>query len=78
MSMRHPDPAAAASNSPWMTRAEAAAYAKVNPEYLDEARRTGAVVASRIGGSGRFRYHRRDLVAWLGGNRLRVLTGGAA
>jgi hypothetical protein len=77
MSMRHPDPAAAAERSPWLTRAEAAAYAKVHPETLDQARRCGAVVASRAGGTGRFRYHRVDLDRWLGGNRLRVLTGGA-
>ena len=54
MSRQPPDPAGVAERSPWMTRAEAAAYAKVNPETLDQARRTGAVVASRIGGMGRF------------------------
>jgi hypothetical protein len=64
--------------SPWLTRAEAAAYAKIHPETLDEARRRGAVAASRAGGTGRYRYHRADLDRWIGGARLRVLTGGAA
>jgi excisionase family DNA binding protein len=67
-----------AARSPWLTRAEAAAYAKVHPDTLDVARRRGTINASRAGGNGRYRYHRTDLDRWLGGGRLRALTGGAA
>lgn len=68
--------AAAGELSPWLTRAEAAAYAKVNPDTLDEARKRGDLTASRPGGMGRFRYHRADLDRWLSGGRLRLLAGG--
>lgn len=66
--------------SPWYTRSEAAEYAQVSPRTVDEARRRGELVASRIAGRGRHRYHRSDLDRWLGGGGrlLRVLNGGAA
>lgn len=76
MKQQRPSPAIIAEQSPWYTRAEAAAYAKVHPETLDEARRSGVLSASRAGGSGRFRYHRADLDVWCGGGRLRVIRGG--
>jgi len=78
MGPRHRDAAAAAERSPWLTRAEAAAYAKVHPETIDQARRDAKLVASRAGGTGRFRYHRMDVDRWVGGDRLRLVSGGAA
>jgi hypothetical protein len=65
-------------DTPWYTRATAAAYARVHPRSVDEARRRGELVGARIAGRGRYRYHRVDLDRWLGGTRLRVVIGGAA
>jgi len=70
--------APAARESPWYARSGAAAYAQVHPRTLDEARRRGELVASRIAGRGRFRYHRGDLDRWIGAGRFRVLNGSAA
>lgn len=65
-------------HSPWYTRASAARYAHVSPRTVDEARRRGELVASRIAGRGRHRYHRADLDRWIGGGRLHLVIGGAA
>lgn len=63
---------AAVERSPWMLRPEAAAYARVHPVTLDRARKRGELTASRVGGNGRYRYHRADLDRWLGVGRLRL------
>ena len=62
----------------WMRRREAASYARVTAQTIDRARQVGALVGSRLGGTGRYRYRRADLDRWLGGGaHLRVVAGGA-
>lgn len=71
--MRRRDPERAAVEPPrWQTRAEAAAYARLSIRSIDRARARGELPASRIGGTGRYRYLRADLDAWIGRGRLQL------
>lgn len=49
--------------SPWLTTAQAAAYAGRNVEYMRDGARAGEIPAVMSGG--RWRFHRDHLNAWL-------------
>ena len=52
-------------NSPYLTKAEAAEYARVHPATIDRARKTGALEDK--GTPGRVRLTREDIDRWLEG-----------
>ena len=52
-------------DSPWLTAAEAAAYARTNIDEITAACRNGALVAGRRGERGQWRIHRDDLDSYL-------------
>jgi excisionase family DNA binding protein len=51
--------------SPWMTRADAATYARVSVASISRAIRAGRLRAYRIAGGRAVRLHRDDVDAWL-------------
>lgn len=65
--------------SPWLTPAEAAAYAKVGLSTIYRAAASGALSGTKItAGKARspWRFTVADLDAWLGGNRLPAVRRG--
>ena len=50
---------------PWMTRADAATYARVSVASISRAIRAGRLRAYRIAGGRAVRLHRDDVDAWL-------------
>jgi hypothetical protein len=55
---------ARASDTPWMTSAEAAAYVRCSPRTLEGYRNAGGGPVYHRSGRGRVFYHRDDLDAW--------------
>ena len=52
-------------SSPWMTRADVAAYARLSVPTISRAIRAGRLRAYRIAGGRAIRLHRDDLDRWL-------------
>ena len=65
MTERAGEPCGAEPPSPWMTRADAARYAKTSVPTLSRAIRCGRLVAYRIAGGRAIRLHRDDIDSWL-------------
>ena len=61
--------------SPWMTRADAARYARLSVASISRAIRTGRLRAYRIAAGRAVRLHRMDVDGWLRARLVREFTG---
>jgi excisionase family DNA binding protein len=55
------------ADSPWHTREEAAHRARVGPDQIGDALRSGELRGYQSGKGGRWRIHRDDIDAWITG-----------
>ena len=62
-------------SSPWMTRADVAAYARLSVPTISRAIRAGRLRAYRIAGGRAVRLHRMDVDGWLRARLVREFTG---
>lgn len=55
----------ATTNSPWLTREEAAAYTKLSTATITRARKTGDLRGYKVQGKKLWRFHVSDLDRWM-------------